>query len=309
MNSTCIRTAQDRQVIFKIDVRTTDNTPVGEISVRVSGAPHTGPSSVVVAGGDTDFVRDGGAWDCREWQWWDGYPYGDEKRPRLCPAEGGMEQDEDLIRIRSRYLTDGVATFQEWFLRDHQGEDTLVYDCLQTVKNVSNQSLREYGQFFASYTSVNEEKGHFFWDATGALVNYLSLGATHLDRYITGPEKAFRALGRIPHCPRGDGLVAGVWHRPVSVSHPSPGGYRHIMLCEPRTTAAITMGMSGIAMDYIIYPPTPDQSLAPGAIFTTHIRHVIMRLPDGQETQVVERLWDEFEGSHQGIAAVSRAPS
>jgi len=309
MNSTCTRADQDGQVIFDIQVRTTDNAPVGQVSIRVSGHTHTGPSSLVMAGDETNFVREGGAWDCREWQWWDGYPHGDQKRPRECPAEGGTQQDDDLIRIWSRYQTDGVATFQEWFFRDHQGTDILVYDCLQTVRNVSDQPLREYGQFFASYTSVNEDKGHWFWDASGALVNYLSIGATHLDRYISGPNKPFKALGRIPHCPRGDGLIAGTWRKPVAVSHPSDSGYRHIILCEPRTTAAITMGMSGIAMDYIVHPRTPDQTLAPGATFTTHIRHVITRLPEDQETHVLRRLWDEFKGKHKRFLDVTQASS
>jgi hypothetical protein len=307
MNSTCTRADQDDQVIYRLDLRTLDNAPAGSVSVRVGGHTHTGISSVTIAGDDTNLVYRTAAWDCREWQWWDGHPYGDEMRPRLSPAEGGVEQADDLLRIWCRYQTDGVATFQEWFFRDQPRADSLVYDCLQTVKNVSDQPLREYGQFFASYTQVNEDKGHWFWDAGGALVNYVSIGADHLNRYITGPNKPYKTVGRIPHCPRGDGLVSGAWLHPVSVSHPSPAGYRHVMLCEPRTTAAITMGMSGIAMDYIIHPPTPDQTLFPAATFTTHIRHIIRRLPEAQETQALQQLWDDFEGTHDRLRGLGRA--
>ncbi len=66
------------------------------------------------------------------------------------------------------------------------------------------------------------------------------------------------------------------------------------------------MGMSGIAMDYIIYPPTPDQTRAPGASLTTHICQVIMRLPAGQEARLLERLWDEFRAADENIAPLSR---
>ncbi len=307
MNSTCTRADQDGQVIYNVDVRTTENAPVGTVSVRVGGHTHTGPSSLVMAGDETNFIREGGAWDCREWQWWEGHSHGDAKRPRESQSEGGMEQSDDLIRIWCRYETDGVATYQEWFFRDQEETGRLIYDCVQTVKSVSDEPLREYGQFFASYTQVNEDKGHWFWHGSGALVNYLSIGADHLDRYITGPNKPFRDIGNIRHCPRGDGLISGTRRHPVSVSHPSAADYRHIVLCEPRTTSAITMGMQGIAQDYLIHPRTPDQTLTPGATFTTHIRHAITRLPDGQETKVLQQLWGDFEGTHKKTTALSRA--
>jgi len=274
-----------------------DGRTLASICVRTAGHTHTGVASFVVAEEELELVLSDASWDCREWQWWKDYPYGDEKRPRLVPAISGYEKQDSEVQITSQYTCDGVRTSQEWLFRVQSSDSILTYDCRHTVSNCSAVDLVEYAQFFACYTETNREKSQFYWAKDKQFMTFLSLGGNHLDAYIVELGSRFERKGMIPHAVRGNGRVADTWYHPVLVGHPTPKGWRHIILTEPSTTAGLASGMGGIAMDYIAYPGT--DVLKAGEKFSIHIRHHIAKMPDNINVEVVESLWEVFENDLQ----------
>ena len=149
----------------------------------------------------------------------------DQMRPRYhSTTVGGVDQGAGGIRVWSQFSCDDVTTTQEWFFSDLRDEDSAIYDCLVTVRNDREETLDEYGQFFACYTAWNQEVkapvwdhtkrkwepsttglGHFYWSSNGELVNFLDKGGSHLDYYVVAEGSPFEKLGFIPHCPRGRG--------------------------------------------------------------------------------------------------------
>ena len=284
--------------------KTRAGQPAGMVQVPVTGTGRVGPVSIDLpaVGG----VPNANEWDTREWQWWKDCPFDQARmRPRLdSTTTGGADAGPGGVRAWTRFVCDGVETTQEWFFDDLDGADQAAYDCVITITNHHAEALEEYGQFFACYTAWNGKKGHYYWNADGTLVNYQHMGSRHLDYYVTAGDSMFARLGRVPHCPRGEGAVKATWKHPVSVSLPGPGGYRHVVMSEEARTSAIAQGMQGIAQDYLIYPP--EGRLAPGGTFRTHVRHLVVRATDEQLPQLLERWWAEFTRDHERIRRLSR---
>lgn len=288
---------------FLIGISSSNGTPRAQVDLDGAGKRHLGIQRFVLSDGTDAVLPDHPTWDCREWQWWAGYDGSTEMRPRTESAVCGGSERDDVAEVWSEYLCDGVRTRHVWTVPTVQEPPSLGYDCFITVTNETGTDLREYGQFFACYTSLNRTRGKrparsdaigcWFWDGSGSLVNFLAIGGYHIDRLIVDPESVYSKIGMVPHCPRGDGRVGGVWTHPVIVSHPAPGGERHIILLEPGTTAAVCMGMGGLAMDYIVFPGS--LVFAAGSSSRTRVRHYVMPLPEGKEIERLSELWAEFE--------------
>lgn len=288
---------------FHIKISAGDGASRAEVVIDGAGKRHLGVHRFMLADGTDAVESDIPTWDCREWQWWDGYDGSTEMRPRMTPATCGGSERDGVAHVWSEYLCDGVRTRHEWTVPTIQEPPRLGYDCAITVTNETGTELGEYGQFFACYTSFNRPEGRkptrqsaigcWFWDASGGLINFLEVGGYHIDRLIVAPSSPFMELGIVPHCPRGDGRVSGPWAHPALVSHPAPGDESHIILFDPETTAAICMGAGGPAMDYITYPGS--LAFAAGSSYTTKVRHHVISLPKGNEVQRLQELWAEFE--------------
>ena len=289
--------------------RATDSVEAGEVQVPVTGLGRTGPLSIQLK--TMEGVPNFNEWDTREWQWWRDCPFDtNQKRPReVSAATGGADLGPGGIRAWSRFVCDQVQTTQEWFFADLERPDEAVYDCLITVRNLTGQTLKEYGQFFASYTVLNGKsmdlgRGHFYVDEDGSLVNYQEAGSHHLDYYVTAADSIFNKIGRVPHCPRGDGKVRARWKYPISISHPNSQGYRHIVLSEWARTSSIAQGMRGIAQDYLIYPLGGD--LEPDGSFVVHVRHLVANIPEDELLPFLDRAWNAFEQDHDRVHGLSR---
>ena len=227
---------------FHIDVCDGAGAQRAEVVIDGAGKRHLGVYRFVLADGTDAVEPDTPTWDCREWQWWAGYDGSTEMRPRMVPAACGGDEVDGMARVWSEYRCDGVRTRHEWAVPTVQNPPRLSYDCTITVTNETGAELAEYGQFFACYTSLNRPAGRWptretaigcrFWDASGGLVNFLDIGGYHIDRLIVAPDSPFLPLGKVPHCPRGNGRVGGSWTHPALVSHPAPGGERHVILFE-----------------------------------------------------------------------------
>ena len=120
-------------------------------------------------------------------------------------------------------------------------------------------------------------------------------GAGHLNGYVSSPEAYFLGEGGIPHCPRGNGRLMGTWRHPVLVSHASPAGWRSVILLDPETTAAVTCGMEGTAMDYIFYPGHRERVFPPGGRFRSHLRHLMVKNPGLPTREQLDKWWMEFQ--------------
>ncbi len=284
--------------------KTRTGTVAGEVQMPITGDGRIGPVDIRLPAFGS--VPNAYEWDTREWQWWKNYPFDPgQKRPReVAPAVGGIDRGPGGVRVWSRFVCDDVETTQEWFFADLDRADQAQYDCLITVRNVGQKALEEYGQFFASYTAWNKEKGHFYWSDKGSLVNYSDRGGRHLDYYVTGKGTRFAELGSVPHCPRGGGKIQATWRHPVSVSQPGPRGHRHILMTEEAGSAAITQGMSGIAQDFIIYPPRG--TLKPGEAFRVHVRHLITQAPSEELPKALEEWWAAFAKDHGRVHGLTR---
>jgi len=167
-----------------------------------------------------------------------------------------------------------------------------------TIRNASNRDVDEYGQFFACYTPLNRGRSFWYWDASGKLMLFAERRVSHLDGYIAHPRAYFGEQGAIPHCPRGGGKIVGQWRHPVIVSHASPAGWRSVILLEAAHTSALTQGIQGGAMDYILFPAPGKRTFANGAVFSAHIRHILLKSPELPSVERLEEFWDEFVLSH-----------
>jgi len=294
-----------------VDWKTDTGAQAGQVQVPITGAGRTGPVSVQLRSMEVE--PNLYEWDTREWQWWKDCPFDpDQMRPReASTTTGGADLGPGGVRVWSRYLCDGIETTQEWFFADLPQADQAVYDCVTTVRNLRDERLEEYGQFFASYTRLNGTEpatgkafGHFYVDEEGQLVNYRDVGSVHLEYYVTERGSMFDRLGYVPHCPRGGGKVKDHWRYPVSISLASPRGYRHVVMTDRARTAAIAQGMHGIAQDYLIYPR--GAILEADGSFSVHIRHLLVPAPEKDLLQQVDRWWSDFERDHAGVHGLSR---
>jgi len=246
------------------------------------------------------------AWDYREWQWWRAHPHGESCRPRFYgDAELRVDYIEDGIAWID-YEVDGFWNRQFFIFPQEVEADNVHYDVVIEVGNESGEDVEEYGQFFASYTKVNEDSEgnrlpHWYWDASGSLVRWNEKGVDHLDGFIANPDAYFFEEGNVPHLPRGDGKIVGSWKKPVLVSNPTPGGWRSIILLDPSTTATLAQGMGGPAMDYVIFPG-PDQKAFPdGDSFVARIRHHILHSPELPTPETLEALYENFESEWESL--------
>jgi hypothetical protein len=239
-----------------------------------------------------------GAWHYREWQWWKGHPWGDSCRPRYWTQAQLHARRQPPASATISYSIDGFDCQQTFLLPAEAEASAPHWDLVTTIRNVSKGNVQEYGQFFACYTPLNRGRSFWYWDASDRLVLFAERGVSHLDGYIANPEAYFAAEGAVPHCPRGGGKIVETWRHPVFVSQASPAGWRSIILLETAHAAALTQGIQGGAMDYILLPSPEERAFADGAAFSAHIRHVLLKSPDLPPVERLEELWDEFVESH-----------
>jgi hypothetical protein len=253
--------------------------------------PHDDANRWIEAGVET------GAWHYREWQWWKGHPWGESCRPRFY-ADVQFRALHDPAGVVISYQIDGFDC-RQWFCAPASNEDNALYwDLVTTIRNKTGKEVEEYGQFFACYTPLNRGRSFWYWDESGELVRFADRGVGHLDGYIAHPAAYFAKDGAIPHCPRGGGKVVARWHKPVMVSQASPAGWRSVILLEAASAAALTQGIEGGAMDYILFPASAERRFAAGAEFSVHIRHVMLKSPELPAVRRLEELWSDFESSH-----------
>lgn len=247
------------------------------------------------------------AWDYTEWHWWKGHPFDFQAKGHDNPAYWDSFHPRfqgnprvDAKKIGEGYLgiefgTGGFKFRQDYLLPAAAEPDQGYWDMFFTAVNSTGHPIEEYGHFFACYTSVNGRRSFWFWDAGGELALWSDRGAGHLNGYVSSPEAYFFPDGRIPHCPRGNGRLIGAWRRPVLVSHASPGGWRSVILLDPETTAAVTCGMDGTAMDFIFYPGHRERIFRPGAGFRSHLRHLMVKNPGLPTREQLEQWWTGFQ--------------
>lgn len=280
-----------------------------EIDVLRLGFDPRGVRTVTPQGDDSTTWIDArdvtGAWHYREWQWWKGHPWGESCRPRYY-AEVKFQARRDQPRgVAISYQIDGMDCQQYFRVPDVKSDLAPYWDLVTTIRNASGRDLEEYGQFFACYTQSNRDRSFWYWDESGELVRFADRGVRHLDGFVANPTAYFVNEGAIPHCPRGGGKIVGRWLKPVMVSQSSPAGWRSIILLEAASTAAITQGLEGRAMDYILFPSPEVRTLANGAEFSVHVRHVMLKSPKLPTTQQLEELWTDFERSHAAIKEIA----
>jgi len=276
----------------------------GSAAVKLAFDPR-GVGHVVTNGDDADLwikpEDDAGAWHYREWQWWKGHPWGESCRPRYY-ADVKFQALRDKQRGAAiTYRIDGFDCRQTFRVPDANSTNAPYWDLVTTIRNNSGRDVEEYGQFFACYTQPNRNRSFWYWDESGELVRFADRGVGHLDGYVANPSAYFLKDGAIPHCPRGGGKIVGRWRKPVMVSQASPAGWRSVILLEAAFTGALTQGIEGRAMDYILFPSATERMFADGAEFSVHIRHVMLRSPELPTTRRLEKLWTEFERDHIAI--------
>lgn len=291
--------------LYPVTLRLNNGTPLLEIGFSSRGVQEL----TTLDEPELDWIHPGAysAWDYTEWHWWKGHPfdfrarglenpaYWDSFRPRF---QGNPRVDAE--RMGKGYLgiefeTDGFTFRQDYLLPATAVRDRVYWDMIFTAANSTGRSIEEYGHFFACYTSVNGRRSHWFWDAGGELALWADRGVGHLDGYVSSPEAYFQRAGKIPHCPRGGGRLIGTWHHPVLVSQSSPAGWRSVILLDPETTAALTCGMEGTAMDFIFYPGHKRRVLPPEGRFRSHLRHLMVKNPGLPTRDQLEDWWSEFQ--------------
>lgn len=313
------------ETLYDVSLYHVDGHQLADVTVRGAGHPYTGiewmqpydedVNMVFKRSGDDGHTAFGtrpeqryinhSTWDCREWQMWRGRTYGREQRPRWVPAQCGHQASADHLRIWCQYEVDGVRTRQEWFFGDQLDAESLVYDCLITVENISSKKILDYTQFFACYTEVNGRDGAYFWDKSGELVLSWDIGIEHLDKFIVAEGSPIDEAGSLPHFPRTEGLVGAHWKKPVLVGQRTSRNWRHVVMVEQTYAAAITLGMTGVAMDYVLYPGR--LVFQPGESFTNHIRHFLLRSPDLPELERLGQLYHEFGQDHERIKCLTQS--
>lgn len=260
-----------------------------------------GVGGVVLGDGGGDWIDPAdstGAWHYREWQWWRGHPWGDSCRPRYyADVELRTEHGRGAV---IDYRIDGFECRQVFLAPVAAHADAPYWDVVTSIKNASGNDVQEYGQFFACYTPTNRKRSFWYWDESNALVLLAERQVNHLDGYVVGAD-AYFAADAIPHCPRGGGKIVGRWRRPLMASQVGPDGHRSVIMIEQVRAAAITQGISGNAMDYILYPGADARTLADQNGFSVHIRHVMLRSPELPTVEQLEALWQAFERSHTAV--------
>lgn len=298
--------------LYPVTLRLNNGTPLLEIGFSSRGVQEL----TTLDEPELDWIHPGAysAWDYTEWHWWKGHPfdfrargfenpaYWDSFRPRF---QGNPRVDAE--RMGKGYLgiefeTDGFTFRQDYLLPATAVRDRVYWDMIFTAANSTGRSIEEYGHFFACYTSVNGRRSHWFWDAGGELALWADRGVGHLDGYVSSPEAYFQRAGKIPHCPRGGGRLIGTWHHPVLVSRSSPAGWRSVILLDPETTAAVTCGMEGTAMDFIFYPGHKRRVFPPEDRFRSHLRHLMVKHPGLPTRDQLEDWWSEFQRARPDLA-------
>ena len=244
-------------------------------------------------------------WDYREWQWWKGHPWGDSCRPRYWTTAEFLHAERDLS---IRFEVDGFATEQRFLLPNSVQTETPHWDVVVTIRNVSGVDVEEYHQFFACYTEFNSPNSCWFWGEGDRLHKFSEFGVEHLDGYVVHPQTYYADRGAIPHCPRGGGKIVAKWHRPVLISHPSPGGWRSVIMIEAQYAASLAQGIRGAAMDYILFPGPATPRFDDEAEFAAHIRHHLIKSSDLPTVESLDRLWSEFESSHPQVHELASRP-
>lgn len=281
-----------------------DGRPLAEMRIDPRGV-----SSIrLVDEPEVDWVipRKDHAWDYREWQWWRGQPWGDMMRPRLWAQPklhlDGLQQRYAWIQ----YSVDGFRGTQQIFFPEHITSDEVQWDLVTTIGNESGRDVDGYGQFFACYTRVNHRASFWLWMEGDRLITCEKLGISHLDGFVAGPRAWFRPQGRLPNWPREEGKLVGTWHHPVLVSHASEAGWRSVILIEESGCAALTQGMEGNAMDYILYPGPDHRTFGSDQAFSVHIRHHLLRSPELPTSSRLEGLWKSFSSAHEAMHEQAR---
>jgi len=250
------------------------------------------------SGGDDSRV-----WDYREWQWWKGHPWGDSCRPRYWTT---AEFSDTPNNLKIHFEIDGFDCEQKFLLPKIVDKLRPHWDLVTTIRNISGDDVEEYGQFFACYTNINKSDSFWFWDAGNRLSRFSDYSVEHLDGYVVHPEAYYASSGAIPHCPRGDGKIVARWHRPMVISHPSPAGWRSIIMVESKYAAGLAQGIQGAAMDYIVFPGPSKKAFEDQTEFAVHVRHQLIKSSELPSTATLEQLWQEFESSHAAIHKLAR---
>jgi len=277
--------------------------PVVEISFDPRGMSHVR----TIDESAPTWVRgngDSSAWDYREWQWWKGHPWGDSCRPRYWTT---AEFSAGEKQIDVRFEIDGFDCVQKFFLPLTVDSASPHWDVVVSIRNVSGADVEEYGQFFACYTRFNDPNSCWFWEAGNRLTRFAEHGVEHLDGYVVHPNAYFAERGAIPHCPRGGGKIVSKWHRPVLISHPSPAGWRSVILIEAKYAAGLAQGIRGAAMDYIVFPGPAVQTFEDQTSFAVHVRHHLIKSPELPTTDALEQLWSSFEAAHAAVHQLASA--
>ena len=247
---------------------------------------------------------DSAVWDYREWQWWKGHPWGDSCRPRYWTTAKFLHERRNPT---IRFHIDGFACEQRFLLPLQVEPDAPHWDVVVTIKNASGEDVEEYHQFFACYTAFNDPNSCWFWAEGNRLRKFSEFGVEHLDGYVVHPDAYYAGRGAIPHCPRGGGKIVTKWHRPVLVSHPSPSGWRSVILVQAKYAASLAQGIRGAAMDYILFPGPNVPKFENQASFAVHVRHHLVKSPDLPTIDTMQKLWNRFERSHLSVHDLAKA--
>ena len=290
--------------VYPVTLRLKDGSPLLKIEFSSRGIQKltTGEEP------ELDWIYQGAysAWDYTEWHWWKGHPFDFQARRHENPAYWDSFRPRfqgnprvDAGKIGEGYLeidfgTDGFEFQQAYLLPDAATPGRGYWDMFFTAVNATGRQIEEYGHFFACYTSINGSRSFWFWAAGGELALWSERGVGHLDGYVSSPAAYFAGDGGIPHCPRGNGRLMGTWRHPVLVSHASPAGWRSVILLDPETTAAVTSGMEGTAMDFIFYPGHKKRVFPSGGRFRSHLRHLMIKSPGLPTREQLEDWWMEF---------------
>jgi hypothetical protein len=286
--------------VTRLAVADADDANILKISFDPRGVRTIEPAGDE-ANGWIDAEDPTGAWHYREWQWWKGHPWGESCRPRFFADVKFRALPNPSRGAEIAYRIDGFDCRQIFFVPDMADADEPYWDVMTTIRNVLGRDVEEYGHFFACYTRMNDHRSFWYWDESDKLVRFADRGVGHLDGYIAPPGAYFAKQGAVPHCPRGGGKIVGRWRWPVMVSHTSAAGWRSVVMIEARYAAALTQGIEGKAMDYILFPGPDRRTFADGAEFSVHIRHTLLKSRELPTIERLEELWQTFEASHAEV--------
>ena len=75
-----------------------------------------------------------------------------------------------------------------------------------------------------------------------------------------------------------------------------------MILLDPETTAAVTCGMEGTAMDFIFYPGHKKRVFPSKDRFRSHLRHLMVKNPGLPNRDQLEDWWSEFQRARLELA-------